>query len=184
MIPSSNLSDYYWHVLFLFIVYHVNHYTHLFSKSPHAQPYTQTGTATCTPAHIATVTPTNTIASPQGQRTTDADATWGRGRVVTGLRLLSAAAEHAANAAAADHNAFRALVETLQRCLCCDGGVGLGDGCSEADVRLEAVRALGSVVVSCPRPSDQEALGSCLSHLLQAIQGWCLYRVIPMRSTN
>lgn len=129
------------------------------------------GTATCTPAHIATVTPTNTIASPQGQRTTDADATWGRGRVVTGLRLLSAAAEHAANAAAADHNAFRALVETLQRCLCCDGGVGLGDGCSEADVRLEAVRALGSVVVSCPRPSDQEALGSCLSHLLQAIQG-------------
>lgn len=94
--------------------------------------------------------------------------------VVTGLRLLSAVAEHAANAAAADTEAFQALVETLQRCLLCNGQeiIGPGDGgVVSPDVRLEAVRALGSVVVSCSRPSDQERLATCLPHLLQAIEG-------------
>ncbi|CAN0145398.1 unnamed protein product, partial [Ectocarpus fasciculatus] len=38
-------------------------------------------------------------------------------RVVTGLRLMSSAAQHTALAAAADPSAFKALVETLQRCL-------------------------------------------------------------------
>lgn len=74
-------------------------------------------------------------------------------------------------AAAADSNAFRALLETLQRCLCWQEKV-VGDGRGGSpDVRLEAVRALGSVVVSCERPSDQAALSACLPHLLQAIQG-------------
>ncbi|CAM9494764.1 unnamed protein product [Ascophyllum nodosum] len=92
-------------------------------------------------------------------------------RIVTGLRLMSVTAEHAGAAAAADAHAFQALVGTLQRCLCGgDGhGNGNGDGCCP-DVRLEAVRALGSMVVNCARPSDQEAFASCLPHLLQAIQ--------------
>ncbi|CAN0226501.1 unnamed protein product [Pylaiella littoralis] len=91
-------------------------------------------------------------------------------RVVTGLRLMSSAAQHTAVAAAADSNAFRALLETLERCLCWQEKV-VGDGRGGSpDVRLEAVRALGSVVVSCERPSDQAALSACLPHLLQAIQ--------------
>ena len=95
-------------------------------------------------------------------------------RIVTGLRLMSVTAEHAGAAAAADAHAFQALVGTLQRCLCGgDGhGNGNGDGCCP-DVRLEAVRALGSMVVNCARPSDQEAFASCLPHLLQAIQSEC-----------
>lgn len=90
-------------------------------------------------------------------------------RVVTGLRLMSSAAQHTAVAAAADPSAFNALVETLQRCLCWQGS-GEGGGGSP-DVRLEAVRALGSVVVACERPSDQASFSTCLPHLLQAIQG-------------
>ncbi|CAM9729618.1 unnamed protein product, partial [Ectocarpus sp. 12 AP-2014] len=89
-------------------------------------------------------------------------------RVVTGLRLMSSAAQHTAVAAAADPSAFKALVETLQRCLCWQGS-GEGGGGSP-DVRLEAVRALGSVVVACERPSDQASFSTCLPHLLQAIQ--------------
>lgn len=106
-------------------------------------------------------------------------------KVVTGLRLMSSAAQHTANAAAADPTAFHALVETLQRCLCWQPqpqqqhqhqqqqqGFNEGtEGVDFPDVRLEAVRALGSVVVACERPSEQEAFSSCLPHLLQAIQG-------------
>eukprot|EP00903_Cladosiphon_okamuranus_P012399 g11621.t1 len=95
-------------------------------------------------------------------------------RVVTGLRLMSSAAQHTAVAAAADPNAFHALVDTLQRCLCWQqhggDGSGSGSGSGYPDVRLEAVRALGSVVVACERPSDQAAFSACLPHLLQAIQ--------------
>ena len=113
-------------------------------------------------------------------------------RVVTGLRLMSSAAQHVAIAAAADPSAFQVLVETLQRCLCWqpqqqqqetgmgtvqkEGGVagGGGDGTGFQDVRLEAVRALGSVVVACARPSEQTAFSTCLPHLMQAIQGGTL----------
>lgn len=97
------------------------------------------------------------------------------GRVVTGLRLMSAAAEHAGAAAAADVNAFQALVETLQRCMRDQEREG-NDECvsereSSSEIRLEAVRALGSMVVNSSRPSDQEAFAACLPHLLQAIKG-------------
>lgn len=92
-------------------------------------------------------------------------------RVVTGLRLMSSAAEHTAMAAAADPTAFRALVETLQRCLCWGEEQGGGAKGSSPDIRLEAVRALGSVIVSSARPSDQAAFSTCLPHLLLAIHG-------------
>ena len=111
-------------------------------------------------------------------------------RVVTGLRLMSSAAQHVAIAAAADPSAFQVLVETLQRCLCWqpqqqqlqqqqeEAGGGLqkeggevGEGTGFQDVRLEAVRALGSVVVACARPSEQTSFSTCLPHLMQAIQG-------------
>lgn len=94
------------------------------------------------------------------------------GRVVTGLRLMSAAAEHAGVAAAADANAFQALVETLQRCMRNQGNAEyVCERDSSPEIRLEAVRALGSMVVNSSRPSDQEAFAACLPHLLQAIKG-------------
>lgn len=97
------------------------------------------------------------------------------GRVVTGLRLMSAAAEHAGAAAAVDAIAFQALVETLRRCLHDQEREGndeyAGEREGSAEIRLEAVRALGSMVVNCARPSDQEAFAACLPHLLQAIKG-------------
>lgn len=100
-------------------------------------------------------------------------------RVVTGLRLMSSAAQHTAVAAAADPSAFKALVETLQRCLCWQGS-GEGRGGSP-DVRLEAVRALGSVVVASERPSDQASFSACLPHLLQAIEGDYCYNHLCVR---
>lgn len=111
---------------------------------------------------------------PQATTTTVAirggvDAIGAWDRAVTGLRLMSSAAEHVAMAAAADPNAFQALVETLQRCLCWQGNGDESRG--TPDVRMEAVRALGSVVVSCAMPSEQAAFATCLPHLLQAIQG-------------
>lgn len=134
------------------------------SSSSLSSPAAASGAVTtnnCNGQSLSNGNPTTVL--PETQTLADAGA---RATVVTGLRLMSSAAEHTAMAAAADPQAFQALVETLQRCLCSEGGKGAG-----ADVRLEAVRALGSVVISCARPSDQAAFATCLPHLLQAIQG-------------